>query len=61
MIHEIFFAVLVVKKSTLHFFAKSGQKFLREKGREFYGQFHQHFTSNFCANFFAPKNYKAKL
>jgi len=24
-------------------------------------QFHQHFTSSFCADIFAPKNYKAKL
>jgi len=23
-------------------------------------QFHQHFTAAFCANIFAPKNYKAK-
>jgi len=24
-------------------------------------QFHQHFTSRFCANIFAPKNYKANM
>ena len=24
------------------------------------GQFHQHFTSSFCANFLLPKNYKPK-
>ena len=26
-----------------------------------WGRFHQHFTSSFCANILAPKNYKAKL
>ena len=26
-----------------------------------FGQFHQHFTSSFCANIIAPKKYKPKL
>ena len=33
----------------------------KKEKRESWGQFCQHFTSNFCANILSTKNYKAKL
>jgi hypothetical protein len=37
---------------------KNKKKKNRKKAR---GQFHQQYTSGFCANIFAPKKYKPKI
>jgi hypothetical protein len=34
--------------------------FIKQKKLFSYSQFHQHFTSSFCANILAPKNFKPK-
>ena len=39
---------------------KCAPSFLHASGLSFCSQFHQHFTSCFCANFLSPKKYKPK-